>query len=501
MEVLSGKIASNGIGIGKICKLNAIKEPTRGMVLNVDEEILKLDDNLKDLRNELKSFMSKYSHSELFKKLYDAASDEEWIKQIKLYIKQMSMNVEYSIKKVSEKMGDYYLDNAYRFIRIINEFDTLEFDFEEDTVIFIEKITMSDALRINDKYVKAIVTSDNIIGNNKLTIPYIYGIDIKKIDGTNAIVDADKGIVLLDQTKDIITKYKQQIQINNIRQGGLTKYIGVETKTKDLRKVELSGILDKVSDIELIKSNDCDSSVILDDTIFYNEENLIGESLQLDIYKKIFDVTQSRILNLNLKFYKNNNFYKRLKPVILATNYGKINITLSNITNINDIDDINKAINSVEQELIKQNIQFKKYNIGLNIENIEQALNSKNYIDKVDYFVIDAKKILKCIYGSNVSDDLMYYNNIFFSIVRKVSKNVYASNKYLGIYLDENQKIEYILNLIGLGVDKFFIKPEKTLIFRKNIVNYEKKHLIEYARRLMSIVDKNEIEKYLGGII
>ncbi len=498
MGVLSGKSISNGVGIGKIVKLESIKEPSKGMVLNPSKEIENFDDYLKDLRNELLDLTNEYAESEYYIRLSEAASNEIWIADIKKYVAQRSMNLLYSIKKVSEKMGGYYLDNAYRLIRIINKVEPLTIDYDQEVVIVSRRLNMSDVMRFNEEFVKGIITEESLSKEESISIAHVYGIDIKQLDGDIAIVDSDKSLVLIDQSDDIIEKYRQQIQINEIQTGGLTKYIGLETKTKDLKSIELSGILSKISDYDIIKSNDSDSITVLNEDLFIEGETSIPIETQLSIFNKAFDKFNNKSLTVKLSYTDNSVFRNRLKALIMASKYGNIRVMLDNINSLSMLKKIKGEFDRMEKKLVEETVEFGNYEIGLIIETPEVAFMINHYLELVDFFVINASELIKNIVGRKEGSDLSVYNIAFLKLLRRISVNTQKDGKWVSLYGKDVDDEKMVLVLIGIGVDSLIIKSNNTLTLRKYIIKHEMKEITELAKRAIQFESGEELREYLS---
>ncbi len=501
MEVLSGKSFSNGVGIGKIVRIESINEPSKGMVLNPYKEIEKFDDYLKELRNELLDLQDAYKDSEIYSRLYNAACDEVWIKDIKKYVGQMSMNLLYSIKIVSEKMGSDYIDNGYRLMRIINDIKPLSIESDEDIVVVSRRLNMSDVVRFNDEFVKGIITEDELSKEDSISIPHIYGIDIKKIDGSVVIVDSDKSLVLIDQNESITEKYRQQIQINEIQTGGLTRFIGIETKTKDLKRIELSGLLDKLSDYDLIKSNDSDSVTILNESLFLDGNSNISIEAQVNICRKSFDRLNDKYLNVKLTYSDDIRFTNRLKALIMASKFGKVRIMVAGVYSISTLKSIKSKLSEAEKELLKENIEFSKYELGIIIDTPELAIMNSDYFSLVDFYVVDADRLIKYIVGTREDANYSIYNIAFLKVLRGIAKNTDHTNKWVGIYGSEIEDESIMFVLIGIGVYKFFIKSNNNLSLRKHILKYEKRQLIDLAKKAIQFNNERDLKQYLADHI
>ncbi len=498
MEVLSGKSVSNGIGIGNIIRVESIKEPSKGMVLNPSKEMANFDEYLKELRNELLDLQSEYSDSELFVKLNEAANDKIWINEIKKYVGQMSMNLSYSIKSVSEKKGPYHLDNGYRLLRIINNIEPISIEDGEDVVVVARRLNMSDVVLFNEEFVKGIITQEGFSKEDAISMPHVYDIDTSKLKGSVAIVDSDKSLVLIDQSEDIVEKYRQQIQINQIQTGGLTRYIGTETKTKDLKVIELSGILDKISDYDIIKSNDSDSVTILNENLFADGKSNLSVEGQISICQKAFERFDGKYLNVRLTYSNDIACSNRLKALIMATKYGKIRIMLAGVYSIETLRAVREELEYIEKKLVEEKIDFGTYEVGLIVETPEVVLMNNHMLELIDFFVVNSDKLLKNVIGDNEYKNPSIYNIAFLKLLKLIAINTERVDKWVGLFGKGIEDENIVPVFIGLGIDKFFIKSNQTLNLRKHIIRCEKKRLMESAQKALHFASENELIDYLG---
>ncbi len=498
MEVLSGKSVSNGIGIGNIIRVESIKEPSKGMVLNPSKEMANFDEYLKDLRNELLDLQSEYSDSELFVKLNEAANDKIWINEIKQYVGKMSMNLSYSIKSVSEKRGPYHLDNGYRLLRIINKIKPISIEGDEDVVVVARRLNMSDIMLFNEEIVKGIITEEGFSKENAISMPHVYDIDTSKLKGNVAIVDSDKSLVLIDQSEEIVEKYRQQIQINQIQTGGLTRYIGTETKTKDLKVIELSGILEKISDYDIIKSNDSDSVTILNENLFSDGKSNLSVEGQINICQKAFERFEGKYLNIRLTYSNDIACSNRLKALIMASKYGKVRIMLAGVYSIETLKAVRNELEFIEKKLVEEAIDFGTYQVGLIIETPEVVLMNNHMLELVDFFVVNSDRLLKHVIGDNENKAPSVYNIALLKLLKLIAINTKRVDKWVGIFGKGIEDKNIMQVLIGLDIDKFFIKSSQTLHLRKHIVKCEKKRLVENAHKALYFVNENELMDYLG---
>ena len=336
MEILSGKAAAKGTGIGTAF---VIPEPVKRTIPRhtrpenaLEKEWTLFTDSKETVLNRLCNLLNSLSKTEqndvLQRQVFEAyvlmLQDEFFIKEIKTFYEANEFNIFHSVdlktKEYAEKLkqsNDEYLSQRAADIldvysMVLDEMlDIHPFDINtvpDNSIIAADSLSSADTIILSKRKIKGLIlneTGENshvIILARSYGIPAIIGIEniSKKIKtGETVIIDTNDSKIIISPEKTVIEEYKQKLQEEQKHHEELKQYLNKPAVTKDGTKFTLLANIGTIEEAELAKENNADGiGLFRTEFLFMERTDLpatdqnrkINEDEQFEIYKQVLKI-------------------------------------------------------------------------------------------------------------------------------------------------------------------------------------------------------------------
>ncbi|MCR5437394.1 MAG: phosphoenolpyruvate--protein phosphotransferase [Treponema sp.] len=336
MEILSGKAAAKGTGIGTAF---VIPEPVKRTIPRhtrsenaLEKEWTLFTDSKETVLNRLCNLLNSLSKTEqndvLQRQVFEAyvlmLQDEFFIKEIKTFYEANEFNIFHSVdlktKEYAEKLkqsNDEYLSQRAADIldvysMVLDEMlDIHPFDINtvpDNSIIAADFLSSADTIILSKRKIKGLIlneTGENshvIILARSYGIPAIIGIEniSKKIKtGETVIIDTNDSKIIISPEKTIIEEYKQKLQEEQKHHEELKQYLNKPAVTKNGTKFTLLANIGTIEEAELAKENNADGiGLFRTEFLFMERTDLpatdqnrkINEDEQFEIYKQVLQI-------------------------------------------------------------------------------------------------------------------------------------------------------------------------------------------------------------------
>ena len=340
MEILSGKAAAKGTGIGTAF---VIPEPVKRTIPRhtrpenaLEKEWTLFTDSKETVLNRLCNLLNSLSKTEqndvLQRQVFEAyvlmLQDEFFIKEIKTFYEANEFNIFHSVdlktKEYAEKLkqsNDEYLSQRAADIldvysMVLDEMlDIHPFDINtvpDNSIIAADSLSSADTIILSKRKIKGLIlneTGENshvIILARSYGIPAIIGIEniSKKIKtGETVIIDTNDSKIIISPEKTIIEEYKQKLQEEQKHHEELKQYLNKPAVTKDGTKFTLLANIGTIEEAELAKENNADGiGLFRTEFLFMERTDLpatdqnrkINEDEQFEIYKQVLQIMENK---------------------------------------------------------------------------------------------------------------------------------------------------------------------------------------------------------------
>ena len=441
MKSFKGNILSEGVAIGKPVFLDFIHfDESFILEEEIDEEIQKYQTALKKSEKQIIELKKQYLSdkvnitNEILNTHLEILSDPIINKDILDKIKIEKKSIEKAFKDV---IDDYKLKIKDAFFKerikdILDVFKRISYNLRsikvnkiqnlnKNVIIISNEIIPSDVFEFDDTIIHgyiskygSYVSHSAIIARSK-RVPFISNIDIdeiKKEKIKNLIIDAYKGILIVNPTVKILNQYKNNkgIKKEDIKNTNLNIFANITSKKQILNLEEKN-----IKGIGLLRSElfFLENKKIPDvETQFINYFNIIKKIKQKPFVIRLFDFGADKTFEtvLNIKKIDNPYFGDRgvrfllknknilldqIRAILKASYFGNIYLLIPFVIEKEEILQIKEAISKIKNELKNAKVLFGNIKIGSMIETPASIFNIDEILDEVDFDSIGSNALTK----------------------------------------------------------------------------------------------------------
>lgn len=443
---------------------------------------------------------------------------------------------------IRERMEDLE-DVKNRLLRISQGIAETNLSFlKKDSIVIAYDLYPSDTATIDRDNVQAILTEIGGITSHTAIIAKGYGIpamlgiknlfkNIKQND--YLIVDAIKGEIFINPSKDIITEYRFKKHEYQIKQEIINKYKDMRAVTIDGVKIDISLNIGSASKEELDFEPYVDGvGLFRTEFLFMESKKMPSEEHQFNIYKKALmtfgkkpvilrtlDIGGDKELSY-LKMPKEDNpflgnrairlcfdnlelFKTQLRAALRASVFGNLWLMFPMVASIDDIYLIKEIINDVKKELIKKKIQFNpSFKIGVMIEIPSLIMIADLVAEEVDFASIgtnDLCQYLQAVDRMNplVSKYYQSYSPSMFRIMKIAIDEFKRRGKEISVCGELGGDVIASAILIGLGIRKLSMNSGAVAAIKQLVCKHSETDFKDIANYILGLKTENEIVKYV----
>lgn len=548
-KILKGIPASPGVAIGKIFILDKEDFSVSKRSINenkLSEEISRFGKALAKTKNEILDIKKKISneigseHGEIFSAHILVLEDTMLIEEVMARLKKEKLNVEYIfldvLKKyirVFSKMNDEYIrerlsdisDVGKRILRNLlgTSRQTLS-NLKEKTILVSYDLSPSDTAVLHKRNVIGFATdiggrtSHTAIMAKSLEIPAVVGLESITRDvepGDTIIIDGSAAKVIIRPTKETIEKYKGlKIKFDKFELD-LSKFRDLPCQTLDGHRIELAANIELPEEISSVIAHGAEGIGLYRTEYFYmNRKDLPTEEEQFHSYKNVaqklvphpvvirtLDLGGDKFLSqlevphemnpylgwraIRFCLARPDVFKVQLRAILRASAYGNLKMMYPMISGIEELEQANKVLEAVKEELRKEKIKFNEdIEVGAMIEIPSAALTSDILAKEVDFFSIGTNDLIQyALAVDRANEKIAYLYEPAHPAVMKLIKNIIDSGHKEGLWVGMCGEMAgdpaLTIILLGLGLDEFSASPiavpeVKRIIRSVNLSNAKK---------------------------
>ncbi len=416
-------------------------------------------------------------------------------------------------------------------------------NLRKEAIIVGRNLTPSDTMGFKRKYVKAFVsdlggaTSHAAIMARSHGIPAVVGVDgfsshVKPYD--IVIVDGMSGQVVLNPTEETIRLYevaRERLRMLEIDLLTLKDYPAV---TLDGRKIELSGNIETVDELDDIISHGAKGiGLFRTEYFFMGRGTLPGEDEQYRFYRDVvermapdpviirtLDIGGDKFANwvddrpeenpfmgwrgIRFTLSRKDIFRTQLRAIYRASAYGAVRIMFPMVS---VVDEVRAALALCEE--IKEDLRREKYKfdvdleVGVMIETPSAVALADHLAREVDFFSIGSNDLVQYTLAVDRGNSRIayLYDELHPSIIRMINDTVRAAhenNIWAGLCgeMTASAGVHGTLLLIGAGLDELsapaFLIPEVKKIIR-SVTYDETRTLLKKALKKPTAAEIREL--------
>jgi phosphotransferase system enzyme I (PtsI) len=566
-KLMKGIAASPGVAMGKVCIHEDIFShvPTATIEDNqIGFEIQKLKKSIEEVGEAIRRDHDNirkqlayggYGDAEIFSTHLSILEDSHFLSEVFEKIATQRINaagaVLLQIKRFEEvfcKIEDTYLKERIVDIRDIGKrlieslTGPMEFDcpFEEAVIIASVELTPKDTVQFKRERVLAFITeqggkeSHAAILARSMGMPAVLGIEglLSRIErGNFLIVDGNLGFVVVNPPAEVIQDYQRNQQKIKAHRRNLEKLIPSPAETMDGQHFKLMANIGNMMDLEFAIHYQADGvGLFRTELPFIIGNHFLSEEEQFQIYRKAVERMDPKEVTLRTLDFGGDKFLVSLRPeknpflgyrstraflkekemlktqlkaIFRASAYGKVKILFPMISSIEEVRQLRRVVQEVENEFIDKKLDFQKaLPIGVMIEVPSVAIMASKLMKEVDFVSIGTNDLVQYTLAVDRDNDLVnhLYQPLNPSILWLI-KNVVEAGKAYGKTVSICGEIagdpSYFPLLYGLGLREFSVAPVLILEIKEMARRVTKEKASHLANKALGMDSSEEIEQLL----
>lgn len=538
-----GIAASDGIAIAPVFVLKsnaqAIEE---NHSVAIEKELVRLQSAATKTKEDLDALYAATneklgaSHAQIFAAHLQILADPMFVGAMQTTIQTDCVNVEFALQSVTEQlvsifeaMDDEYMrqrssdikDVSGRLLGYLQGTNPMSLKhLQEPVVLVAEDLAPSDTVMLDKNLVHAFVTdvggktSHSAIMARSLGIPAVVGAsDISQSieTGTLVIVNGFDGELIVDPTTEELAAYRQRLERHNEDKEALQAMRNEATITKDGHRVELAGNIGTPKDLKAVMENGGEGvGLFRSEFLYMNRDSAPTEEEQFEAYREVaqnlsgkpviirtLDVGgDKKIPYLDLPYESNpflgyrairvcldreDLFKTQLRAILRASHYGNVKMMFPMISNVTEIREAKKVLETVKRELRNTGVPFDgSLEVGIMVEIPSSAVIADLLAKEVDFFSIGTNDLIQYTMACDrmnerISHLYQPYHPAVLRLVKMVIDGAHSHGKWVGMCGEMAGDLTAAPILLGLGLDEFSMSAGSILKLRQFVrgLSYE----------------------------
>ncbi|MCC7431701.1 phosphoenolpyruvate--protein phosphotransferase [bacterium] len=565
--ILKGIPLSTGIAIGKLFLFNPQEVKVVPKIIeSIEEEIQNFYETLKSTETELILIRENVSQkiNEEKAKIFDVQililQDPTLHEKVKDKILTQKLNWDFAFFEVMNEIHKSFLeveeknlreraidihDVKIRVLRQNPNFIRKNLEIPEQAIVLAETLTPTDLIHLVEKNVAGFVTASGGINSHlaiiarTLGIPSILGsgkIFSQVYDDflfSTVILDGRNGIFILDPTQTTVDYYREEKEKFEATKIQTIKKHFLQATTKGGISIDLRLNLSFENEFGFVEElNTQGVGLFRSEHLLFQRLEYPNEDLQFSVYRKLaencfpfsarirtFDVGGEKMIG-NLQVPAQNNpclgwrgirislemqelFRTQLRAILKASYFGKLEIMLPMLTNLDEFLQAKEIIENVKNELEAEGYKIdRNIKTGVMIEVPSAAITADLLAKYCDFFSIGTNDLTQYVLAVDRNNNLVsnLYNPLHPSVLRLL-KFVLEAGKKAKIPVNICGEIAGTLHivplLLGMGFDGLSVMPTSIPTVREVINQTNKKQLEKLAKKVFTLGSQTEIKKLL----
>lgn len=533
MQCFQGKSVYKGIAMGPIVVLKKNDyQVKRTRIEDTEAEVKRVDEALKASQEQLQKLYDKAvrevgeASAAIFEVHQMMLEDEDYLEAIQNMIRTEQVNAEYAVAVTGDNFAEMFasMDDDYmkarsadikdiseRLVRNLSGQGDVDLSEIEPSVIVADDLSPSETVQMDKDKILAFVTvhgstnSHTAILARMMNIPALIGVkmDLEALQsGVTAVVDGFQGMVTFDPDEETKAQTETKIQEEAEKLKLLQELKGKENITLDGRKINIYANIGSVGDIGYVMENDAGGiGLFRSEFLYLGRNDFPTEEEQFQAYKQAVQTMAGKkviIRTLDIGADKQVDYFNlgkeenpalgyrairiclkqpeifkaQLRALFRAAVYGNLSVMYPMITSTEEVEKIYAIVAEVEEELKKQEVQYKIPEQGIMIETPAAVMISDRLAEMVDFFSIgtnDLTQYTLAIDRQNEQLDDFYnpHHEAVLRMIRMVVENAHKCGKWAGICGELGADLTLTEQFVRMGVDELSVAPSMILKLRK----------------------------------
>ena len=530
MQCFQGKSVYKGIVMGPVAVLKKNDyQVKRARIEDPEAEVKRVEEAVEVSKKQLGRLYDKAvrevgeASAAIFEVHQMMLEDEDYLESMENMIRIELVNAEYAAAATGDNFAEMFaaMDDEYmkarsadvkdiseRLVRNLSGEGDNDLSSMEPSVIVADDLSPSETVQMDKEKILAFVTvhgstnSHTAILARMMNIPALIGVpmDLNGLKtGMTAVVDGFSGQVIFEPEEDVQKETEKRMQEEAEKQKLLEELKGKENVTPDGRKINIYANIGSVGDLGYVMENDAGGiGLFRSEFLYLGRNDFPTEEEQFQAYKQAVQTMAGKkviIRTLDIGADKQVEYFNlgkeenpalgyrairiclkqpeifkaQLRALFRAAVYGNLSVMYPMITSTEKIYAI---VAEVEEELKKQEVQYKIPEQGIMIETPAAVMISDRLAEMVDFFSIgtnDLTQYTLAIDRQNEQLDDFYnpHHEAVLRMIRMVVENAHKCGKWAGICGELGADLTLTEQFVRMGVDELSVAPSMILKLRK----------------------------------
>ena len=533
MQYFQGKSVYKGIVMGPVAVLNKnYYQVKRARIEDPEAEVKRVEEAVEVSKKQLGRLYDKAvrevgeASAAIFEVHQMMLEDEDYLESMENMIRTELVNAEYAAAATGDNFAEMFaaMDDEYmkarsadvkdiseRLVRNLSGEGDNDLSSMEPSVIVADDLSPSETVQMDKEKILAFVTvhgstnSHTAILARMMNIPALIGVpmDLNGLKtGMTAVVDGFSGQVIFEPEEDVQKETEKRMQEEAEKQKLLEELKGKENVTPDGRKINIYANIGSVGDLGYVMENDAGGiGLFRSEFLYLGRNDFPTEEEQFQAYKQAVQTMAGKkviIRTLDIGADKQVDYFNlgkeenpalgyrairiclkqpeifkaQLRALFRAAVYGNLSVMYPMITSTEEVEKIYAIVAEVEEELKKQEVQYKIPEQGIMIETPAAVMISDRLAEMVDFFSIgtnDLTQYTLAIDRQNEQLDDFYnpHHEAVLRMIRMVVENAHKCGKWAGICGELGADLTLTEQFVRMGVDELSVAPSMILKLRK----------------------------------
>lgn len=533
MQCFQGKSVYKGIVMGPVAVLKKNDyQVKRARIEDPEAEVKRVEEAVEVSKKQLGRLYDKAvrevgeASAAIFEVHQMMLEDEDYLESMQNMIRTELVNAEYAAAATGDNFAEMFaaMDDEYmkarsadvkdiseRLVRNLSGEGDNDLSSMEPSIIVADDLSPSETVQMDKEKILAFVTvhgstnSHTAILARMMNIPALIGVpmDLNSLKtGMMAVVDGFSGQVIFEPGEDVQKETEKRMQEEAEKQKLLEELKGKENITPDGRKINIYANIGSVGDLGYVMENDAGGiGLFRSEFLYLGRNDFPTEEEQFQAYKQAVQTMAGKkviIRTLDIGADKQVEYFNlgkeenpalgyrairiclkqpeifkaQLRALFRAAVYGNLSVMYPMITSTEEVEKIYAIVAEVEEELKKQEVQYKIPEQGIMIETPAAVMISDRLAEMVDFFSIgtnDLTQYTLAIDRQNEQLDDFYnpHHEAVLRMIRMVVENAHKCGKWAGICGELGADLTLTEQFVRMGVDELSVAPSMILNLRK----------------------------------
>lgn len=533
MQCFQGKSVYKGIVMGPVAVLKKNDyQVKRARIEDPEAEVKRVEEAVEVSKKQLGRLYDKAvrevgeASAAIFEVHQMMLEDEDYLESMQNMIRTELVNAEYAAAATGDNFAEMFaaMDDEYmkarsadvkdiseRLVRNLSGEGDNDLSSMEPSIIVADDLSPSETVQMDKEKILAFVTvhgstnSHTAILARMMNIPALIGVpmDLNSLKtGMMAVVDGFSGQVIFEPEEDVQKETEKRMQEEAEKQKLLEELKGKENITPDGRKINIYANIGSVGDLGYVMENDAGGiGLFRSEFLYLGRNDFPTEEEQFQAYKQAVQTMAGKkviIRTLDIGADKQVEYFNlgkeenpalgyrairiclkqpeifkaQLRALFRAAVYGNLSVMYPMITSTEEVEKIYAIVAEVEEELKKQEVQYKIPEQGIMIETPAAVMISDRLAEMVDFFSIgtnDLTQYTLAIDRQNEQLDDFYnpHHEAVLRMIRMVVENAHKCGKWAGICGELGADLTLTEQFVRMGVDELSVAPSMILKLRK----------------------------------